>query len=62
MMFREPASELKLVACGFARRGAQKKTSACAVSDAFENPRFTVGASGPGFGSHYWVGLQAPDH
>jgi len=38
-----------------------QKTSACAVSDAFENPRFRVGASCPGFGSHYGVGLQAPD-
>lgn len=32
---------------------AQEKTSACAVSDAFENPQCTVGASCPGFGSHY---------
>jgi hypothetical protein len=30
--------------------------------DAFENPQLKLGASGPGFGSHYGVGLQAPNH
>ena len=39
-----------------------EKTSACAVLDAFENPLFSVGASARVFGSHYWVGLQAPSN
>ena len=39
---------------------ARKKTSTCAVSNAFENPLLSEGASRPGFGSHYRVGLQAP--
>ena len=30
----------------------KKRTSACAVCDAFVNPLFSRGASGPGFGSH----------
>src|SRR5262245_20121464 len=35
---------------------ARNKTSTCAVADAFENPLFSVGASNPGFGSHYQGG------
>jgi hypothetical protein len=37
-----------------------KNLHLCRV-DAFENPLFSMGASCPGFGSHYRVGLQAPD-
>ena len=42
------------------RAGAQRDLRLCRF-DAFENPLFSVGALGPGFGSHYRVGLQAPD-
>lgn len=46
------------------RQGAQKNLRLCRV-DAFENPLFSVGASRPGFGSHYAperaMGLQAPE-
>ena len=40
---------------------ARKKNLRLCRVDAFENPQFSVGASGPGFGSHYKVGMQAPD-
>jgi hypothetical protein len=41
-------------------QGGQKNLRLCRV-DAFENPLLSEGASRPDFGSHYGVGLQAPD-
>ena len=40
---------------------AQKKNLHLCRADAFENPLFSVGASCSDFGSHYKVGLQAPN-
>jgi hypothetical protein len=41
-------------------REAQKNLRLCRAN-AFENPLLSEGASRPAFGSHYGVGLQAPD-
>ena len=41
--------------------GAQKKNLHLCRVDSFENPHYQRGASDPDFGSHYWVGLQAPN-
>ena len=40
--------------------GAQKNLHLCRAA-AFENPLFSEGASRPDYGSHYGVGLRAPD-
>jgi hypothetical protein len=39
----------------------QQKNLHLCRADAFENPLFSEGASRPDYGSHYRVGLQAPD-
>src|SRR5438093_7656802 len=44
--------------CG--KSGAQKNLHLCRAA-AFENPLFSEGASRPDYGSHYGVGLHAPD-